>query len=178
MKLSNDQIMDYLDGALSPTETARVESHLKTNVEDRAIVEELRFATQSLKEFDAQEYGDAPLRVSENFWPKLREKLGPAPKRSFVNQMARKINGVAPHKTARYSFGVAIAALVVALSAFFFAPQNASKPVVASEITAADKAFMSQSQQKHDQYVASEPIAGDVSALENGAEDDDEQANP
>ena len=178
MKLSNDQIMDYLDGTLSPAETALVESHLKTDAQDRAIVEELRFATQSLKQFDAEQYGSEPLRVSDNFWPNLRENLGPAPKRSFVGQMTRKINGVSPSKTARYSLGVGFAAIVLALSAFFFAPQNASAPVMADQITQADRNFMAQSQQKHQQFLASEPVAGDVSAMESGAEDDDEQSNP
>ena len=77
-RLSNDQIMDYLDSALSPSEMARVEKHLKTNAEDAELVSELRFAMGAAKEWHQSE----PLQVSENFWPKLRDNLGPAPRRS------------------------------------------------------------------------------------------------
>ena len=68
-RLSNEQIMDFLDGTLSREESARIESHLLNSPEDRELVDELRFATQSLHDFNVAEYGDEPLRVSDNFWP-------------------------------------------------------------------------------------------------------------
>ncbi|RYG58473.1 hypothetical protein EON80_27015, partial [bacterium] len=79
-QLSNEQIMDYLDGTLSPSETARVEEHLKNNAEEAQMVNELRFAMGAAKEWHESE----PLTVSDNFWPKLRDNLGPAPKRGVL----------------------------------------------------------------------------------------------
>lgn len=177
-RLSNEQIMDFLDGALSPEEMASIESHLDTNADDRALVEELRFATQSLHDFNAMEYGTEPLRVSDNFWPELRGKLGPAPKRGFFRQLAKSFNGVGAAKPAvRYSFGAAFAALVLALGALMFAPKNAQTPVVA-DITKADQAFIQQSLKQHETYVQTAPVAGDVSAVENGSDEGDDDANP
>jgi len=178
-RLSNEQIMDFLDGALSPEEMASIESHLDTNADDRALVEELRFATQSLHDFNAMEYGAEPLRVSDNFWPELRGKLGPAPKRGFFSQLAKSFNGVGAAKPAvRYSFGAAFAALVLALGVFMLAPKNAQNLAVAGDITAADQTFIQQSLKQHETYVQTAPVAGDVSAVENGSDEGDDDANP
>ena len=46
-RLSNEQIMDFLDLTLSPEESTRIDSHLQSRSEDRELVDELRFATQS-----------------------------------------------------------------------------------------------------------------------------------
>ena len=178
-RLSNEQIMDFLDGTLSSEEAARIESHLKQSAEDRELVDELRFATQSLHEFNTAEYGAEPLRVSDNFWPELRGKLGPAPKRGFLRQLAKSFNGAGAAKPAvRYSFGAALAALTLALGMLMFAPKNATAPLVADEMTQADKNFVQQSLKQHETYVQSAPVAGDVTAAENGSDEGDDDANP
>lgn len=177
-RLSNEQIMDFLDGVLSPEEMARVESHLEHTPEDRELVDELRFATQSLHDFNVAEYGAEPVRVSDNFWPELREKLGPAPKRGFFRQLATSFNGAGASKPAvRYSFGAAFAALVLALGALMFAPKNSTAPAMA-EMTQADKMFVQQSLKQHETYVQSAPVAGDKAAMDISNDEGDDDANP
>ncbi len=176
-RLSNEQIMDYLDGTLSPQEAARIESHLQASAEDRELVDELRFATQSLHEFNALEYGAEPMRVSDNFWPELRGKLGPAPKRGFFSQLSKSLSGAGAKKPAvRYSFGAAFAALVLALGALFFAPKNAQNP--AQALTTADQTFIQQSLKQHETYVQTAPVAGDKAAMDTITDEGDDDANP
>ena len=178
-RLSNEQIMDYLDGTLSRDERARIESHLLQSPEDRELVDELRFATSSLHDFNVAEYGAEPMRVSDNFWPELRGKLGPAPKRGFFRQLSKSFNGVGAAKPAmRYSFGAGFAALILALGALMFAPKNAQTPVYAEKMTQADKNFVQLSLKQHETYVQSAPVAGDVAAAENGSDEGDDDANP
>lgn len=178
-RLSNEQIMDYLDGTLSPQEIARIESHLQDSAEDRELVDEIRFATRSLHDFNALEYGAEPMRVSDNFWPELRGKLGPAPKRGFWSQLSKSLSGAGTKKPAvRYSFVAALAALVLAFGAFMFAPKNAQNPIVASEITQADQNFIQRSLKQHESYIQSAPIAGDVSAIDSSTDEGDDNTNP
>lgn len=178
-RLSNEQIMDFLDGTLSPEEMARIESHLDSHTEDRELVEELRFATQSLHDFNVAEYGAQPLRVSDNFWPELREKLGPAPKRGFFRSLIKSLNGAGAAKPAvRYSFGAAFAALILAMGMLMFAPKNAQQPLIADQLTTADQTFIQQSLQQHENYVQTAPIAGDVAAVENTSDEGDDDAGP
>jgi len=172
-RISNEQIMDYLDGALSPDETARVEEYLKTNSADAEMVRDIETALGAAKAWHESE----PLQVGHNFWPALRDNLGPAPKRSawskFKNQMARAFS---PSPATRISMGAAVAAIVLAMSAFLFAPQNATQNAVA--LSEADKVFIKQSVQKHEVYVQSQPAPGDASSLETGAEDENEREIP
>ncbi len=178
-RLSNEQIMDFLDGTLSPKERAHIESHLDSNTEDRELVEELRFATQSLHEFNVAEYGAEPMRMGENFWPELREKLGPAPKRGFFRSLIKSLNGAGATKPAvRYSFGAAFAALILAMGMLMFAPKNAQQPTVAGPLTSADKTFIQQSLKQHESYVQTAPIAGDVDAVESSSDEGDDNAGP
>ena len=168
-RLSNEQIMDYLDGTLSAAERARVEAHLQGNAEDAETVRELQFAMSAAQDLHAAD----ELRVSENFWPRLRDNLGPAPKRSWWSSLVGGARGgLATKPAARWSFGAAMAAIVLALGAMFFAPQNAQQPAMADTMSAADKAFVAQSVQKHEAYVTGQNVPGDVSARDNGADED------
>ncbi|HEX9997431.1 MAG TPA: zf-HC2 domain-containing protein [Abditibacterium sp.] len=174
-QLTNEQIMDYLDGALSESETARIETHLKNNPADAEIVGDLKMALGHVKTWHESE----PLQVSENFWPKLRDNLGPAPKRGLLSSIQKSLGDVfGTSRAARFSVGVALATIVLAMGAFMFAPQNATQPVIADKISAGDQAFIQQSMQKHEAFVQSAPVAGDVSSLETGAEDDNEPEIP
>jgi anti-sigma factor RsiW len=154
---------------------ARVEQHLKTNAEDAELVSELRFAMGAAKEWHESE----PLQVSANFWPNVRDNLGPAPKRSAWSQLKNQMAGLfGPSRSARLSFGAAFAVIAVLLGALLFSPQNATKQVVAAPITAADKAFIEQSMAKHEAYVQTQPAPGDVTSIETGADDDNEPEIP
>jgi anti-sigma factor RsiW len=172
-QLPYEQIMDYLDGTLTPAEAARIEEHLKQNAEDAQMVNDIRFAmgtTQDLRESETWQ-------VSENFWPKLRDNLGPAPKRSAWSSLRKSLStmfGTSP--AARLSVGAATVAIVIAMGAFLFAPQNATQQSFA--MTEADKMFIQQAVQKHEAYVQTQPAPGDVSSVETGAEDDNEPEIP
>lgn len=166
-RLSNEQIMDYLDGTLSAAERARVESHLTNNAEDAATVRELQFALNAVQEWHA----DDEMRASENFWPNLRDNLGPCPKRSWWSSL---LKGAAPQTAPRANWGLGAAfaaiALAIAMGAMMLAPQNASTPAVA--ITSADQAFITQSAAKHEAYVTSQAAPGDTSARDASADED------
>lgn len=173
-RMTNEQIMDYLDGTLDATEMARVENHLKASAEDAQLVAELRFALGAAKEWHQSE----PMQVGENFWPKLRDNLGPAPQRSVWSQFKNQVAGAfGPSRATKLSFGAALAVIALAASALLFSPQNATNKAVA-DISAADKIFIQQSLQKHEAYLQIQPAPGDASTLETGEEDDNEPEIP
>ena len=161
--------MDYLDGTTSVAERTQIESHLADHAEDAATVRELQFAMSAARDFHA----DDEMRVSENFWPNLRDNLGPCPKRSWWSSL---LKGAAPQTAprAKWGLGAAFAAVVlaIAMGAMMMAPQNASTPAVATGITSADEAFIAQSAQKHEAYVTSQAAPGDTSARDNGADEE------
>ena len=173
-RLSNEQIMDYLDGTASAAERASVEAHLRDNAEDAATVRELQFAIGAAKEWHAAD----EMRVSENFWPNLRDNLGPCPKRSWWSNL---LKSAAPAPTsmhaprAKWGLGAAFAAvaLAIAMGAMLFAPQSATNPAIAtSDMSAADKMFIQQSVQKHEAYVTSQAVPGDTNVRDNGADEE------
>lgn len=168
-RLSNEQIMDYLDGTLSVTERTQVESHLAANAEDAATVRELQFAMSAAQAW----HTDDEMRVSEKFWPNLRDNLGPCPKRSWWSSL---LKGAVPETApkAKWGLGAAFAAIALALAmgAMMFGPQSATTPVIATDITSADQAFIQQSVQKHEAYVTSQAAPGDTNARDTSADED------
>lgn len=169
-RLSNEQIMDYLDGTLGASERAHIESHLASHAEDAATVRELQFAMSAAQSWHAED----EMRVSENFWPNLRDNLGPCPKRSWWSNL---LKGAAPAPVApkaKWGLGAAFAAvaLAIAMGAMMLAPQSATTPAVATKITTADEAFIKQSAQKHEAYVTSQAAPGDTNARDNGADEE------
>ena len=168
-RLSNEQIMDYLDGTLSAAERVQVETHLASHAEDAATVRELQFALSAAQDFRESD----EMRVSENFWPNLRDNLGPVPKRSWWSSL---LKGAAPQTApkAKWGLGAAFAAIALALAmgAMMMAPQSATPPVIATTITSADEAFIAQSAAKHEAYVTSQAAPGDSSARDNGADEE------
>ena len=175
-RLTNDQIMDYLDGVLAPDEVLRLEAHLQQNAEDAELVRELRFASVATQDLRASE----EFRVSENFWPKLRDQLGPAPKRSpwrrFSLGLTRAFGPVTGNsRGGRLSVGAALAAIVLALGISFFGPKNTVRQSVADTPSPADLAFIQSSADRHEAYVAAEPVVpGDASVRETGADDEED----
>ena len=168
-RLSNEQIMDYLDGTLSAAERAQIEAHLGAHAEDAATVRELQFAMSATQAWHAEE----EMRVSENFWPNLRDNLGPAPKRSWWSSLFKGARPTVTAPAARWSMGAALAAIVLALGMMMFAGPGQRTPVLAkNDISAADKMFIQQSVKKHEAYVTSEVAPGDTSARDNGADED------
>jgi hypothetical protein len=55
---------------------------------------------------------------------------------------------------------VAMLAAILALASFWFAPQNASTPLVANERSPEETAFIQRSLKRHDNYVTTQPVDG------------------
>jgi len=112
-QLNANEMIDFLDGTLTPERMAQVEAHLQNNVEDAALIADLKMAHESLIDLEAAE----PIRASDDFWIKVRNGLPErAPKRSFFSQ-ARGWFAPSPM---RLSVGIAaiVAFLAIAFSAF------------------------------------------------------------
>ncbi|HEX8235174.1 MAG TPA: hypothetical protein VF600_04400 [Abditibacteriaceae bacterium] len=166
-KLHTDDMMAYVDGTLDPTRLAQVEAYLEHNAEDAAMLAEMKMALGALHEWDEAE----PVRVSENFWPELRDKLPAAPpQRSWLRGTASQLGSwLWPSKSPlRLSARVAAVAVFVALLASFFAPKNATRPTIARDLTPADQAFIQQSMARHDAYVTSQSLGGGSTLLRSG----------
>lgn len=159
-KLTNDELMDYMDGTLDAARLTLVEEHLKASPDDAQLVAEMKLAMSALHEWDAAE----PVRVSENFWPKLRDRLPEKPRRGWWRGASAQMGewlwpGYSP---LRISARVAVLAMIMAVAAWFFAPPGVQRPIVAEELTAADKMFIQQSLDRHGAYVEVQPLTNSL----------------
>jgi anti-sigma factor RsiW len=174
-KLTEEMMVDYVDGGLSPVQRAKVEAYLAAHPEEAELVENIRFAMGATKEWHEEE----PLRVSENFWPNLREQLGPPPQRSPWRKFANQVSGLFGTRAAgRISVGAAFAAIVIAMAFSAFGPER-GRQVATASLTAQDKAFIHLSKERHEAYMRSAPLVpGDARSVETGADDSNEEVNP
>jgi len=174
-RLTEQQVMEYLAGELTPADKTRYEAHLAQSAEDAEQIGELQFALSALREWDESE----PLRVSQNFWPQLRDQLGPPPQRSAWSKLRNQFLGLAgsPSRT-RLSVGVAVATVVVAMGAFLFSPTHSTNQAQATPLTAADTAFVQSSVAQHADYVRHPLHPGDEAAYETGADENDSNPLP
>lgn len=175
MKLTEEMMVDYVDGTLSPVEQSKVETYLAAHPEEAELVEMIRFAMAETKNWNEAE----PLRASENFWPSLREKLGPPPQRSAWRKLVNQVNGLFSTSPAgRVSVGVAVDAVIVFMGMSMFGPQTSTQTAQAS-LNAADKAFIHLSKERHEAYMRSAPLVpGDARSFDGGADDTHEDLNP
>jgi anti-sigma factor RsiW len=164
MKISNEDLMNYVDGTLTAGQVSRVEEHLRAHPEDAELVSEMKLAVQALHDWDAAE----PVQVSADFWPRLRDKLPAKPGRSLW----RKVGELVWPSQSRLGLSVRAAAVVVAailfMAASWFSPKQAVHQVSAN----ADDVFIQQSLQKHSAYVQSQPLSaplppGDVKSADH-----------
>lgn len=172
-RLDNNEIMAYLDGTLDATHRAQVEAHLASHDEDRELVATMRVAMDALHELDELE----PVRASDDFWPKLRDKL-PAqpPRRSWMDRLSALLSPQTSR--AALSLRVAVVAGILALAGLWFAPQQSIQPTQAhKELSPAAKAFVQMASQRHSDYVSSQPLGGapvgDTASAETGDEEDE-----
>ncbi len=166
-KLSTDDMMAYVDGTLDPARLAQVEKYLESNAEDAALLADMKMALTELHAWDEAE----PVRVSDNFWPELRDKLPEAPpKRNWLRGTASQLGSWLwpSNSPLRLSARVAAVAVFVALLASFFAPKNATQNSIARDLTPADQAFIQQSMARHDAYVTSQSLGGGSTLLRSG----------
>lgn len=181
-RLSNIDIMDYLDGTLEAARRAEVEEHLRVCAEDAELVAELKMAQIALHDWDQAE----PVRVSDDFWPKLRAQLPEQPPRGWVHRLAAQAGAWLWPSQSRLGLSLRLAAVAVllAIAVSFFAPQQARHRVVAKDLTPAERTFIQQSLDRHSNYVSSQPLGGplqlapgatrgDVRSADRSDDDDD-----
>lgn len=185
MKITPEELMDYVDETLSPERRARVEAHLSQNAEDAALLREMREARTMLQDWHEAE----PVRVSDDFWIKVRDQLPPeGPRRSPLRRLGASLGAWLwpTHSPAALSLRVGMAAIVIAFGVFIFAPKHDTQQSIAKDTvpTQADFAFMKRASKQHKALttaasanLASAPEAGDAGSQESGdASDDDDEA--
>jgi anti-sigma factor RsiW len=183
-KVSNEDLMDYVDGTLDAARLVLVEEHLKASPEEAQLVAEMKLAMSALHEWNAAE----PVRVAEDFWPKLRDRLPEKPQRSWWRGASAQMGEWLwpAHSPLRLSARAAVIAMVIAVAAWFFAPQPARRPVEATPLTVDDKAFIQQSLGRHKAYEMVQPLTGSMPLTVgdgrdsdgDGEESDDEPYTP
>jgi anti-sigma factor RsiW len=170
-KLSNEDLMDYVDGTLDAARLTLVEQHLKASPEEAQLVADMKLAMSALHEWDAVE----PVRVSEDFWPKLRDRLPEKPQRSWWRSASAQMGQWLwpAHSPLRLSARAAVVAMVIAIAAWFFAPQPAQRQVEAITLTADDRAFIQQSLGRHKAYDMVQPLNGSMPVAVGDGRDGD-----
>ncbi|HEX8832609.1 MAG TPA: zf-HC2 domain-containing protein [Abditibacteriaceae bacterium] len=154
-KLSNEDLMDYLDGTLDPARLAKVEAHLAANADDAVLVADMKMAMGALNEWNEAE----PVKVSPDFWVKVREQLPEHPTRSPLRALGAQLGAWLwpAHSPLRLSTRVAALAVFVAMAAALMSPKGAVHQVQA-DLSDADKMFIQQSVDRHSAYVAVQPL--------------------
>jgi anti-sigma factor RsiW len=178
-KLSDDMLMDYVDGRLDATQVAAVEEYLQFNAEDAQLVADMKIAMVALRELEEVE----PVRVSADFWPRLREKLPEKPQRSWLRHAGAQLQSwLAPVQSPwRVSVPIAVVAVFLVMATFLFAPKQSTHVVNARDFSKAEETFIQQSLNRHAAYDSSQPLSGslplaigDGRSAEHGDEDDDD----
>lgn len=193
-RLNNTEIIDYIDGTLSPERHAAVEAHLRENEEDAQIVADLKMATVELREWDASE----PIRVGEDFWPKLRDKLPERPTRSPWRAWTMQLGELMrPSRSPmRLAIGAAAIAAFLAIAASLFTPEQI-QPISQAKtttLTTEERAVIQRAVELDGNYSASQPVGaapsvtvngknatdkrGDVGSVESGDEETDSERVP
>ncbi|MBV9866816.1 MAG: zf-HC2 domain-containing protein [Abitibacteriaceae bacterium] len=178
VKINNNDLVDYVDGTLDAARLAAVEAHLRTNAEDAELVSTMKMAQEALGEWDEVE----PVKVSDDFWIKVREQLPEQPQRSWFRGALAQLGAWAwpAQSPLRLSMRVAAIAAIIALGAIFFAPQQDIHRGETNQprLTQDEKTFIQQSLDRHSAYVSSQPLSGpslivpgDVRSAEHGADD-------
>jgi len=129
-RLSDLEMMDYLDGTLSPERVSAVEAHLASHAEDAELLADLKMARATLHELEASE----PVRASDDFWLKVREQL-PAERKSSKSILAQLGSWLWPSNSPMgMSLRVAVMAALLAMFATWFGPGQTQQPIVAGPV--------------------------------------------
>jgi anti-sigma factor RsiW len=170
-KLSNDTLMDYLDGTLDTARRAEVEAHLAVNPEDAALVADMKAAVSALQEWDKAE----PVAVSNDFWIGVRNQLPDKPGRNPLRTLGTQIGQwLWPAQSPlRLSTRIAAIAVFVALGMAMFSPREATKSLMAEGLSDADKTFINQSVSRHTAYVSTQPLSNGLNFSVNDGRDGD-----
>lgn len=179
MKVSTEDLMDYMDGTLDGARLAAVEEHLRTHAEDAEMIASMKMAQEALGSWDEEE----PVEVSPDFWVKVREQLPEQPQRSWFRGSLKQVGAWLwpTHSPARLSLRVGVAAAVLALGAYFFAPEQTRQ--TAEALPPEATAFIEQSLDRHSAYLSTQPLngsvtAGDARSAEHGDDDGSQEYTP
>lgn len=118
-RLSDLEMMDYLDGTLAPDRLAAVEAHLASNAEDAELLADLKMAQGTLHEMSAE-----PIVARDDFWQKVRMELPQprkaAPAKSLLAQVGAWLWPA--QSPMGMSLRVAVLAAFLAMIATWFGP--------------------------------------------------------
>jgi len=186
-KLSEIELLDYMDDSLDAAHRGEVEEFLRTHAGDAEQVADMKLALAALHDWDESE----PVRASDDFWPKLRDKLPDRPRRSWWRQMTAQARGlfgesVAPLRLQplRISMSAAVVAVFVAMAVFLFAPrQSVQTPYAANQIPPDAQQFITQSMARHQRYDSQQPLGGslpvgDTHSVDSGDPGDSDTYQP
>jgi anti-sigma factor RsiW len=156
MKMTNELLMDYLDGRLDETRRGAVEAHLQTNAEDAALLADIKASQAMLQEWDAAE----PVRASDDFWIKVREQLPEKPGSNPLRALGQNVMAWLWPQNARTGLPVRVAAMALfaAMAFALFSPRDATHTAQA-EISPADRTFIQQSMNRHQAYLSTQPLS-------------------
>jgi len=134
----------------------------------------------ALKDWDESD----PIRVSDDFWPKLRDKLPEQPERSWLRSLSAQASAwLMPNRSPlRLSIGAAMIAMFLAMAVFLSGPQQTVHQSQA--LTTEETAFVKKAVERHTNFVESQPLSSSMplpvgdSRSADGDEEDGESYNP
>jgi anti-sigma-K factor RskA len=140
-------------------------------------VDDARLAMQALHALASEE----PVAVSEDFWPRLREKLPEQAPRNAFSQITSLLSGVLWPSSSKWAISarVAVVVAILAMASLWLGPQRTMTP--SSAITASEQAFISRSMQRHEDFVNTPPTinslplpVGDAGSADHNSEPPDD----
>ena len=177
MKLNENNILDYLDDSLCEKDCADMEAALERSRNKASDVDNARLAMRALHALASEEH----VAVSEDFWPRLREKLPQQAPRTALSQVTSVLSGWLWPSSSKWAVSarVAVAVAILAMASLWFGPQRTMTP--SSAISASEKAFISRSMQRHEDYVNTPPTVnslplpvGDAGSADHNSEPPDD----
>jgi len=176
-RLNEVDIMDYLDGTLDASRREEVAAYLRDHEDEAQEIADMKLAMGALKDYDESD----PIRVSDNFWPSLRDKLPEAPERNWLKRVAGQASAwLVPNRSPlRLSIGAAMIAMFIAMAVLLSGPQQTVQRVDAS-LTQEETAFVKKAVEQHTSFIESQPLpsvlpAGD-SRSADGSDDEENEA--
>ena len=178
MKLNESNFLDYLDDRLCKKDCADMEEALERSQNKASDVDDARLGMQVLHALASEE----PVAVSEDFWPRLREKLPEQTPRNAFSQVASVLSGVLWPSNSKWAISarVAVVVAVLAMVSLWFGPQRTVTPSSAA-LSPSEKAFVARSVQRHEDFVNTPPTinslplpVGDAGSADHNSEPPDD----
>lgn len=174
MKLKRSKILDYLDDQLDHEESNRIEATLGQRQEEADAAEDARLAMYALHLLAAEE----PPRVSEDFWPRLREQLPQQPSRNPLSHFTSTASHWLWPSASKWAVSLRVALLVafLAMASLWFGPQRTVTP--SSAVSTSEAAFITRSMQRHEDYVNTPPSVNSLPLPVGDAGSADQDSQP